>query len=110
ALTCTRRDLLAGDGGRLADDAARGAAHQIDMDMIGVMRVGARRQHRVEHLAGAALDVTQKSLLCRQAAPAVLYGNAPPVGEREGGDIERITEGMFGNVRMRIAVHAAARV
>src|SRR6187551_3626985 len=41
-------DFLAGDGGRLADDAAAGAAHQIEMDVIVVRCVGARRQHGVE--------------------------------------------------------------
>ena len=32
------------------------------------------------------------------------------VGEREGGDIERIAEGVLGNMRARIAVHAAAGI
>src|SRR5689334_19046831 len=58
-----RGDLFAGDGGGLADDAAAGAAHQVDVNVIVVETVGARRQHGVELLAGPALDVAQESLL-----------------------------------------------
>lgn len=51
------------------------------MEMIGVLRIGARRQHGVEQLAGAALDVAQEPLLFGEAAPAVLHRDAPSVGE-----------------------------
>ena len=78
------------------------------MEMIGMLRIRTRRQHGVEDLAGAALDVAQKSLLLGEAAPAVLHGDPPSVGEREAGDVERVAEGVLGDMRVRIAVHAAA--
>src|SRR5882757_3347832 len=43
-----RGDFFAGDCGRLADQAAAGAAHQIDVDVIVMIDVGARREHRGE--------------------------------------------------------------
>ena len=45
----------------------RGAAHQIDVDVIVVIDVGARRQHGGELLAGGGLHVVQKALLFRHA-------------------------------------------
>src|SRR5258708_27851125 len=50
-------DLFARHRRRLADDAARGAAHQVHMNVIVVIDVGAPRQHGGELLAGGALDV-----------------------------------------------------
>ena len=49
------------------------------MNVIVVVDVGARRQHGVELLAGGALDVAQKALLFRHAAPAALDGDAAAV-------------------------------
>src|SRR5579871_6134878 len=60
-----RGDLLAGNGGGLADQAAGGAAHQIEVNVVVVIGVGARREHGGELLAGGRLDVAQKSLLFR---------------------------------------------
>ena len=74
--------------------------HQVDVDVIVVIDVGARRQHGGELLAGCALHVAQKALLFRRALPAVLHRDLAAVGEREGGDVERIAEGMLGNVRV----------
>src|SRR4029079_113748 len=87
-----RSDLLAGDGGGLADQAAAGTAHQVHVDVIAVIDVRARRQHRGEMDARAGLHVAQKALLFRHAAPAVLHGDAAAVGEHEGGDVERVAE------------------
>ena len=105
-----RGDLLARHRGRLADQAPRGAAHQIDVDVIVVIDVGARRQHGGELLAGGGLHVVQKALLFRQPLPAVLDRNVPSVGEREARDVERVAEGVLGNMRIGIAVHAAAGI
>src|SRR4051812_48585507 len=80
-------DLIAGYRSRLADQAAAGAAHQIDVDMVLMVTVGARRQHGIELLAGGGLHVAQKSLLFGHAAPAALDGDTPAVCEREGRDI-----------------------
>ena len=55
-----------------------------------------------------ALHVAQEALLLRRAAPAVLDRDAAAVGQHEGGDVERIAEGMLGNARAGLAVHAAA--
>ena len=84
------------------------APHQVDMDVVVVETVRARRQHGGEALAGGALHVAQESLLFRCAAPAILDRDASAVGERERGDVERVAEGMLGDARARIAVHAAA--
>src|SRR5260370_11365931 len=54
--------------------------------------------------------VVQKALLLRGAAPAKLHAQHMTVGKIEFGDVERIAEGMFGNMRVRIAVHAAAGI
>jgi hypothetical protein len=105
-----RRDLLARERGRLADHALAGAARQIDVDVIVVIDVGARRQHGAELLTGGGLHVAQKALLFRHALPAILYRNVPAVGEREARDIQRIAEGVLRNMRARIAVHAAAGI
>ena len=111
AIACgARRDHFAGHRLRIADLVPAAAPHQIDMDVVVVEAVGARRQHGGELLAGRALDVAQESLLFRRAAPAVLHGDPAPVGQREGSDVERIAEGMFGNSRAGLAVHAAAGI
>jgi hypothetical protein len=97
ALHGARGDLLAGDGGGLADQAPRGAAHQIDVDVIVMIGVRAGREHCRELLAGGGLDVAQEALLFRQTMPAVLHRDMAPIGEREARDVERIAKGVFGN-------------
>ena len=87
-----------------------GAPHQVDVDVVVVELVGARRQHRGELVAGRALDVAQEALLLRRAAPAVLDGDAVAVGEHEGRDVERVAEGVLGDRRTRLPVHAAAGI
>src|ERR1700679_2472359 len=84
ALHGARGDFLAGDGSRLADQTPRGAAHQVHMDVVVVIGVGARREHRGELLARARLDVAQKTLLLGQTMPAVLHRDMPPIGECKG--------------------------
>ena len=84
--------------------------HQIDVDVIVVIDVGARRQHGGELLAGGGLHVVQKTLLLGRAVPAILHANLMAVGEIEFGDVERVAEGMLGNMRVGIAVHAAAGI
>src|SRR5215475_13542963 len=110
ATGCPCGDFLAGDGEWLAQHLATRATHQIDVDVIVVIDVRARRQDGIELAARAGLHVAQKTLLFRQAMPAILYGDAAPVREREGCDIERIAERMLRNMRVRIAVHAPAGV
>ena len=78
------------------------------MDVIVVMDVRARRQHGAELIARGALHVAQEALLLGQTMPAVLDGNGSPVGQSECGDVERVAESVLGDVRPRIAVHAAA--
>src|SRR5579872_5428488 len=46
-----RGDLLAGNGGGLADQPAGGAAHQIEVNVVIVIGIGARREHGGELLA-----------------------------------------------------------
>ena len=110
ALRRPRGNLLARDRGRLADHALAGAAHQVDVDVIVVIGIGARRQHGGELLAGRGLHVAKKALLFRRASPAVLHRNLPSVGERETCDIQRIAKSVFGDMGVGIAVHAAAGI
>src|ERR1700745_2038503 len=85
-------------------------AHQIDVDMIVMIDVRTWRQHGGELIAGRALHVAQKSLLLRQTVPAILDADLASVSKRERGDVERIAEGMLGNARARVAVHAATGI
>src|SRR5262245_65603946 len=101
-----RGDLLARDRVRIAGTMAIAPAHQIDVDMIVVIDVRARREHGGKLIAGGGLHVAQEALLLRQSAPAVLHRDPASVGAREGGDVERIAKGVLGNARARIAVHA----
>src|SRR5215471_4844988 len=97
ATGCARGDFLAGDGGWLAQHLATRATHQVDVDVIVVIDVRARRQDGVELPACAGLHVAQETLLFRQAMPAVFDGDATPVRERERRDVERIAERMLRN-------------
>src|SRR5579872_2901895 len=81
-----RGDLLAGNGGGLADQPAGGAAHQIEVNVVIVIGIGARREHGGELLASGRLDVAQKSLLFRQSSPAFLHGDLASVSKRERRD------------------------
>src|SRR5258708_5875569 len=85
----SRCDLVAGHRGRLADDAAARAPHQVDVNVIVVIGVGAGRKHGGELLARRALDVAQEALLFRHAVPTVLHSDAAAIGERKRGDVER---------------------
>src|SRR5215468_11103141 len=105
-----RGDLLARDGVRVARAMAVTPTHQIDVDVVVVIDVRAGRQHRAELIAGRGLHVAQKALLLRQPVPAVLYRDLASVGERERRDVERVAEGVLGNARPRIAVHAATGI
>src|SRR5262245_17150658 len=105
-----RGDLFARHGVRVARAMAVAPTHQIDVDMVVVIDVRAGRQHRAELIAGRGLHVARKTLLLRQAAPAVLHRDLASVGERERRDVERVAEGVLGNARPRIAVHAATGI
>ena len=92
------RHHFAGDCGRLAYAPAAITAHQIHVDVIVVINVGAWCQHGREFIAGSELHVVQESLLLGRAVPAVLHGDLVAVGEHEAGDVECIAESMLGNV------------
>src|SRR5262245_33369171 len=103
----TRGDLFARDRMRVARAMTVAPMHQIDVDMVVVMDVRAGCQHCAELTAGRGLHVAQETLFLRQAAPAVLHRDPTPVGEGECRDVERVAEGVLGNARPRIAIHAA---
>ena len=105
-----RRDLVAADRMRIAGMAVVVPAHQVDMDVVVVKRVGSRCQHGGELLAGGRLHVVQEGLLLRRAVPAVLHIELAAIGQRESRDIERIAEGMLRDGGIGIAIHAAAGV
>src|SRR5262249_30742257 len=106
----TRSHLLASDRMRVAGAAAITPAHQVDVDVVIVVGVGAWRQYRGELIARRALHVAQEGLLLRQTMPAALDGDLAAVGQRKGGNVERIAERVLRNARARIAVHAAAGI
>ena len=101
---------FAGDRGRLADIGPAAPAHQIDVNVIVVIDVGARRQHGGEILARRPLHVVQEALLLGRAVPGILHDDPVAVGEVEFGDVERVAERVLGDMRIGIAVHAAARI
>ncbi len=67
------------------------------MNVIVVRRVIAGRQHRREIVASGQMNVVQEALLFRCAVPALLHRDLSPIGERKGGDVNCIAEGMLGN-------------
>src|SRR6266404_9785033 len=69
----TRGHLLSRHGVRIAGAMAIAPAHQIDVDMVVVIDVRARRQHRAEFIAGRRLHVAQNSLLLGQTGPTVFH-------------------------------------
>src|ERR1043166_3588586 len=79
------RDEVARDRSRLADRAAALVTPEIDVDMIIMKGVGARREHGREQSARARMHVVQERTLLRRPAPAVAHGDLASVGEREGG-------------------------
>ena len=102
-------------GCRLADaaqTARRIAVHrEIDMDVIVVERVRSRREHGREMLAGAGLHVAQERLRLLVAARPVAHDrDRAAVRQNEAADVERIAEGMFGQRRAHLVVHAAAGI
>src|SRR5262249_17012611 len=106
----TRRDFFARYGVRVARAVTVAPAHQIDVDVVVVIDVRTRRQHPGEFTPSGRLYVAQKPRLFRQAMPAVLHRDLASVGEREGGDVERVAEGVLGDAGARIAVHAATGI
>ncbi len=103
-------DEVARDRLRVADAAPAAVPGEIDMDMVVVERVRSGRQDGAEALARRQLDVVEEAALLGQAVPAVLHSHAAAIGKREGGDIERIAEGVLGDRRAALAVHRAARI
>ena len=84
--------------------------HQINVNVIVVIDVGAGRQHGRELLARRQLHVMQESLLFRRSSPAVLHADPVAVSQREFRNVERIAESMLGNVCVRVAIHTAAGI
>src|SRR5262249_43733490 len=110
AATQARGHFLARHRLRIAGAMPARAPHQVDVNVIEGIGVGAGREHGREAITGRALHVMQEALLLRRAIPATLDRDHAPVGKREGGDVEGIAEGVLGDVRVRVAVHAAARI
>ena len=107
--------LRVGRGRRLADSARAGVGRavigQIQMDVVVVEHVRARREHGREIPAGARVRLMQEgALLAVRLLPVVDEVDFPPVGQREAGDIDRVAEGMFGQPRARDVVDGAATI
>ena len=73
--------------------------------------VGAGAEHGGEALAGGAGDLAQEALLLRRAAgPVVAHRDHPLVGQLERADVERIAEGVLGNLGVGLAILVAAGI
>ena len=68
------------------------------MEVIVVEDVGAGPEHGREALAGGGVNLAQKAALLIGALPAVLDRHFATAREPEGSDIERVAEGVLGNV------------
>ena len=92
-----------GRGRWLADAAGAGIGRavigQIQMDVVVVEDVRARRQDGREIPAGAGVRLMQeRGLLAVRLLPVVDEINRSSVGEREAGDVDRVAEGMLGEL------------
>jgi hypothetical protein len=82
------------------------ARFQVEMEMQRMVGIGAGAKHRLERPAG--------SLAHRVEEFAVLLGRSRAdfdllaVGEREGGDVERVAEGVLGQFPGAVAAKRAA--
>jgi hypothetical protein len=91
-----RSYFLTRNGVRAAD-IATGAFPEIDVDVVIVRGIRARREHRRELTTGGCLDIAQECLLLRQAIPAMLDDDPPTIGKHKSGNVDGISESMFGN-------------
>ena len=97
---------------RLADMFAAASMHrQIDMNMIVVKRIGARRQHGRKMLAGTAVNIHQESAGLKIAAGPVAHDrNLMSVRQHEAADVQRVAKRMLRERRVALIVHAATGV
>lgn len=101
--------------GWLADSPRTGrciAMHrEIEMNVIVMKNIRSRREDSGEARAGAGLDAYEKGARGIVAArPIALNGDHASVGEMEAANINGIAEGMFGNLRAILIVHAATGI
>ena len=79
------------------------------MEVVGVVTVAAGAEHRVELGTGAGERLLQKGPLARAPAPPPLqHLDLAAIGQAEGGNVQRIAEGMLGNLGAGNAVAGAA--
>ena len=97
---------------RLADMFAAASMHrQIDMNVIVVKRIGARREHGRKMLAGTAVNIHQESAGLKIAARPVAHDrNLASVRQHEAADVQRVAKGMLRQRRVALIVHAATGV
>src|SRR6185437_10222768 len=80
------------------------------MEVVGVIGVAARPEHRVELGASPGKGRLEEGPRRRRPSPPMAqYVDLSPVGEAEGRDIQRIAEGMLGH-RLAAAIAGAAAV
>src|SRR6476646_3795440 len=88
-------DSPAAIGRWLAEMAAvsRIGAEQIEVEVVRVIGVAARTEHGVELCTGSGEGSCQESPFRRSTPPPIPHhADLAPVGEPEGGDVERIAE------------------
>ncbi len=84
---------------------------QIQVEVVVMEHVGARPEHRREMLAGARVRLVQKrGFLSVRLLPLARDHDLAPVGEPEAGDVDRIAERMFRQLRARDIVDRAAAI
>ena len=102
-------------GRRLADAAGarvgRAVIGEVEMDVVVVEHVRARPQDGGEIPAGPCVRlVEERGLLAVALLPVVDEIDRPPVGQGEARDVDRVAEGMLGELRAGDIVDGAATI
>lgn len=70
-------------------------AREIEVEVITVVMVGVRSEHRGERLAGAPVYRPQKRTLGGIAIPTREHGNLPSIRQPEGRDVKGVGQSML---------------
>ncbi len=97
---------------RLANVFAAAPVHrQIDMNVIVVKGIGARRENGREMLAGSPVNIHQEGAGGEIAAHPVAHDRyLASVRQHEAADVERVAKGVLRQRRAALIVHAATGV
>ena len=79
------------------------------MEVVAVI-FHAGAEHGLEALAGGREHFAQETPRVDIAEPVALHRDRAPVGEREGGDVDGVAEGVFGEALAGLVVARAAGI